>query len=221
MARRTFANLKTAHLARVGRTGDTGYDSAAEELIKAAYFELATLYHHPELDVIDTSKTLSTGTNALALATDTHVISAVILRAVVGGAPIGPLTFHEERFQFALYVASSAQPTAYTRFGDNIYTDKKPDAAYPLSIAYQKRPAEPSFAAGSSLLAVQWDEVLLNWSVAAAFEDALWRPDLAAPIWNRVMRVLEASPQLRLRDLPKHGIPDTPTRGRPHGGPIG
>jgi hypothetical protein len=221
MARRTFANLRDEHIKRVGRVGDAAYSARAEELIKAAYFELATLYHHHELDAIDTSKTMSTGSNTVTAPTGAYVVMAVVLRAVSDGEPIKALRLNESRYQFALYAAGSGEPSSYTRFGSSLYTDKKADAAYPLTIYHYRLPTEPAFVSTTSELSVAWDEAILEQSIADAFTAALWRPDLGQAHQARLDRFLAGVPQLPLRVLTLPGQPETPTSGRPHGGPRG
>ncbi len=222
MARRTFAALRTEHIQRAGRVGDTAYTTRAEELIKAAYFELALLFHHHELDAIDTSKTMAVGSNEVTLPTDVQVVMAVVLRAVADGAPIKALKLHESRYQFALYAAASGEPSAYTHFGAKLYTDKKAGAAYPLTIYYYKLPTEPDFTgAATSALSTPWDEVILEQSLADACGTALWRPDLAGVHQARVDRFLGGVPQPILRMNTLHGQPEAPTTGVPHGGAKG
>lgn len=224
MARRTFVNLRDEHILRAGRVGDSAYSTRAQEFLNAAYFQLATEFLHPELCATDTSQTATLYVNTIALPADCHVVVAAVLLQLIPvqglKPPLVSLALSEARYQFAAYTAVIGRPKEATRFGSTLYCDKRFDDTYPIVIYYLQKPAEPTYAGASSALAVQWDEAVLNRSLAVGLE-ALWRPDLAAVYEARLDKFLAGVPNPRLVEQPAHGMPDSLTRGRSLGGALG
>ena len=52
MARPTYAEMKTEVTLRLGNHDYTGFGARVEGWIDAAFYYLATTWHHPELDAV-------------------------------------------------------------------------------------------------------------------------------------------------------------------------
>lgn len=221
LGRRTWPQLRNEALLRLGNPGATGMSSRVEYFMTAAYRDLALTYHHFELDVVDTSKALSTSNNEVALPTDCHIVVAVRLLAVGSGTILGFLKYHSTQALFGDYLAAVAPPKRYTRFASKLYVEKKPDAAYPIHIYYYKLPAAPDFTgAGSPEISEDMDEHLLEGTIRKA-APALGRPDIGSV--QRELLVEWLGQQVRPDTVsePLAGLPERQQTHRTLGGAQG
>lgn len=168
-------------LAGINATGSDGvtFLTRIQYFLAAAYLDLATIYHHFELDVIDTTTiTLSTSTNTVTLPADCHEVIALSLRN--GTTYVGEVGIYSQPSLLPAYTAAVGVPTRRARFAGKLYFDKKPDIAYACDLYYYKRPALPDFTGSDSpLTAVDVDEHIIEYALSLA-NPAIGRPDLMA-----------------------------------------
>lgn len=219
LSRRTWSDLKTEHISRLGRTSDTNYAPRAERFIESAYYELALTYHHFELEDENTSVSTSTSAAYVSLPTDTYIVFGVWTQDPGTSDDRKPLAYRNlKQILHAGDPERSAEPKAYSRSGQRLYFDTMPDQVYPLKIFRYIRPTAPDFSSGSPTLDRLWDEVILDLSVARGLS-ASWEPEAAALAQQRVMEFIERSAQPLLKQHPIHDL--AASHGVPHGGAQG
>ena len=181
LVRRNWPQLLTETVLRLGNITSTGFDSRVQYWLAASYFHLCTLYHHVELDDIDTSLSCTTSTNEVTLPSDLFVLVGVRLKAVGGATILGPLLVEEYTLVADKYALESGQPSRCARFGNKLYFDKKPDVAYPLEVFHYRRGLAPDFSGTptSPELDSDVDEHIIQGALALALP-GVGRPDLAA-----------------------------------------
>lgn len=209
MARRTWAQIKTEHVARAGRTGDTAYATRAEALLEAAYFDICHLYYHHALFTEHTAIVLTVGQPWVSLPAGVNIVIGFELRTTPGNAFLaqlkGPLEANAV-FAQRLEVAQ-ALPLRFARGASKLYFDRLPDQAYKSVLTYYALPTAPNFLSGSPEIGQVFDERLLEWSVARA-QNALWVPELALGTGQLVQEFIAQMPDVRLAAQP---IPERKT----------
>lgn len=183
--------------------------------LEAAYFNLCTTYHHVELDTVDTSLTASTSTNEVSLASlspKMFVLAGLRLRASAdsGSAITGPMVVGDFKSLFDKYTATVGVPSKVARFGDKLYFDTLPAAAYGLNLYYLRYPTAPDFGATSPETGRDVEEHIVEGAIQLAFP-GIGRPDLGAV--NRELVGMWLSEQVRL-PLTADPIVNLPERQR-------
>lgn len=226
ITRRIFEGLRDEHMRAVGRPGDANYTSRAEYLVTASYYDLAYLFHHHELDEINSSTFLSTTDPYIALPANCAVVIALTLRDASTGAHIKSFVPVRSQSVFAEYNPTTGEPRQMARHGARLYFDRLPDAAYQSTLYYYKIPDAPDFAAGAvsspriSALKWLWDEHIIESSIARA-KGRHWLPELATADQQTMKEFLQQAPEMLLAQAL---LLEQPTRRgdeQPTGGPLG
>lgn len=216
LAARTWAQLLTEALLRVGNITTSGFDARMQRWLEAAYFNLCTTYHHVEFDTISTSLTASTTSNEVdlsSLSPKLFVLAGLRLRAssTTTSTITGPLVPRDFRSVFDKYTATAGQPTTVARWGDKLYFDTLPLAAYGLNLYYLRYPTAPDFAAPTSPeTGRDVEEHIIEGAIQLAFP-GMGRPDLGAV--NRELVATWLNEQVRL-PLTADPIVNLPERQR-------
>lgn len=207
ITRRIFEGLRDEHMRRVGRANDSNYTSRAQEFVTAAYYDICHLFHHHELDALDTTILFSTSNPYITLPANCHIVIAFQARAVGTGLDLGTLIPIRSTSLFAQYnpTAGSATepPHYYARHGGRLYFNQLPGAAFLSTLYYYQIPDAPDFATGTvaapriSMLKWVYDEHIIDLSVARA-KGAAWLPELAAPDHANLKVFLEQTPEMLL-----------------------
>ena len=176
ITRRTWANIRDEVIKRLGNITATGFSGRVEYSVWAAYQDIATTYHHFELDDVDTSLTCSTSTNDVSLTAGTFMVIGVRLKSVAGAVLTGLESVDFRRLSDD-YLATSGRPTQYSRFLNKLYFDKKPDLAYPLEVYRYKRCTAPDFSSTSPELDSDVDEHIIEAACRKLFP-MIARPDI-------------------------------------------
>lgn len=150
LARPTWVGIRDEVIKRCGTIVASGFSSRVERFCWSAYLELATTFHHFELDTVDTSITLSTSANSVSLPADCFIVTGFILKNAAGSTILGEVQEGDPRRVTAAYLADSGQPTKRARFGAKLYFDKKPDLTYKSELYYYRYPASPDFTTPTS-----------------------------------------------------------------------
>ncbi len=217
IARRAWSALRDEAILRLGNITATGFSARVEYFMTQAYFDLALMFHHHELDVIDTTKTLSTSNNEVTLPTDTYIVVSVRLKSVAG-VILGPLTFKDARSLFDDYTGVTAgQPKSYTRFASKLYVETKPDAAYPLEIFYYQLPTAPDFSSGSPVTGRDMDDHIIERTLQLGWP-AIARPDLGSIQGELLTEWLQRQVRSDLVGEPLPAMREKPLSGSSFGG---
>lgn len=222
IARRTWAQLRDEAIAAAGGHTYTGFSSRMEYWLTEAYYDLATSYHHHELEAVATPAAMTPGTATLTIPTDAFIIITFVLKASVadGGAYLATLRYERLHWIQAAYSSTSAQPSAFARSGSTFYFNCPPDKAYTSSVYYYKVPAAPDFSSGSPATAWLWDTHLIEGALAKC-QGRVWRPDLVQLTLQPLNQWLQAQVQPTLTQELQTGLPDYPNSNAPQGGPQG
>jgi hypothetical protein len=203
--------MQTEATRRLGGHAYTGFPARVQRWIEAAYFWATSTYHHPELDTEDASNTLAVGESSVPLFSDVKVpVSVALLQpgTTTLDRYLKLRDFHVIQAQFD---ETRGKPTLYARFGNSLRFERKSNAAYPISVFYYRKPPAPLFGADdSSLLAEEWDEIILVKTTCLGFS-ALWRPDLARLRTDDLKDLLADVPNRRLDE---DATADRSTRSR-------
>jgi len=227
MSRRTWSEIKNEHVSRVAMNGAKGYSDRAYQFLSAAYFDLAALFHHPELDA-NVGIDVAVGNAFAALPADVNVVfscnlldnATIPLTEIVPSEFRSVLEFQEAHSLMQDFSTAPAEPKHWSRYGDQIIFKAQTDIDYTVHLFYYKTPAEPDFKASNSEMAEIWDERILELSVLRA-KTALWRPDLGqADSEVEMLTFYQFSGYPLLRDHPLFPRPERRTIDSPHGGPI-
>ena len=162
LTRRTWANIRDEVIKRCGNITATGFSSRVEYCCWAAHDYLCSTYHHFELDVVDTSITLSTSVNTITLPARCNIVIGLKLLNAAGSTVVGEVTCEDARPTVAKYIATSGTPKRYGRFGGKLYLDAKPDVAYRSELYYYAFSAAPDFASTSPETASDVDEHIIE-----------------------------------------------------------
>lgn len=222
LTRRTWQEILDEVADRLGHDQDTSIDSTsgrAAHWIDYAYRIICLLWHHYELDDVDTSVTLSSGTRSASLPADTHIVMGVGL-ATSGGSQEKRLVHKSAKFLLQHYTAESAKPDYYTRFGDTLYFDTEADQSYDLSIYRYKEPGAPDYASGSPAIDRLFDYAIIEGAVYLG-QRALWRPDLSGSTEQSLMSFLQKVVNPPLAAGPMVDTDERRTTDRSHGGAQG
>lgn len=169
LTRRTLAQIRDEVIKRCGNITATGYSDRITYFVWEAYLDLATEFHHFELDKIDSSIVLSTSANTIDLPADCFVVIGLRLRNAAGTSIVGEVGKYNFESLSSEYRAVSGMPTKRARFGAKLYFDFKPDIAYTSDLFYYRLPAAPDFAgSATSELGVDCDTHLIELAVALA-----------------------------------------------------
>lgn len=189
MARRTWAELRTEHIARAGRTGDSAYTARAERMLEGAYRDICHLYYHHALFTEHTALVCVLGQGWVSLPAGVDIVIGFELRypavpvapAVANGflrqlkGPVPATDLFGRRLEL-----SQALPEYFMRGNAKLYFDRLPDQLYKSVLYYHALPTAPAFGgAATAEIGEVWDERIVEWSVERA-QNALWVPDLAA-----------------------------------------
>lgn len=178
LARRNWKQLREETLLRLGNPSATGMSARVEYWLKAAYDELWSVYHHFEFDKIDTSLSLSTSTNELALPSDCFIAMQLILKSADGATFHGERINEDLRMVAAAYAGATGTPTMCARFGSKLYFDKKPSEAFDVELYYYRTGTSPDYSTPTSPeTATDCDEHIIQWALRLAMP-GLGRPDL-------------------------------------------
>lgn len=221
--RRTWDELKTEHIQRMGRVNDTNYALAAgraERFLESAFEEVCHTWHFYELDATDSDIPLVKTVNSIDISSLGAYIVVAVARLDSNNKFEQALEYQEARFSFQAYMPTKGTVSKYTRFGDLLYFDRLPNTANKLEIRYYKEPTAPDFSDGSPEIGRVWDEAILNLSLAQA-HTALWRYDIGQAHEARYEKLANSLPQPRLAQVFQYQIPEKPTRTLPHGGAQG
>ncbi len=222
IARRTWANLETEHILRVGREGDTAYNARAQQFINSSYFLICRTWHHWELDTIITSLVFSTSDNEMDISSITPVIVfGVEMQDAISAAFIKMVLQKNFRYITDNYSADAAEPKYFGRHADKLYFDKQPDQVYKSRVFYYDvEPPAADFATGSPDISRTWDEPLLTYSVYLAHL-AESRPEEAQAHLQTFGQMVEPLPQPLLSHVLQVGRPGRELEDTTHGGAEG
>lgn len=169
IARRSLAQIRAEVILRCGNITASGFSGRVEYWLWEAYLDLATEFHHFELDKIDSSIVLSTSTNEISLPADCFVVVGLRLKNTAGTAIVGEVGKYNFDSLSLEYRATPGLPTRWARFGPKLYFDLKPDAAYTSDLFYYRLPTAPDFAgSATSELGVDCDTHLIELATALA-----------------------------------------------------
>lgn len=170
LTRRIWSAIRDEVIKRCGNITATGYSDRIEYFVQEAYYDLATQFHHFELDKEDASIVLSTSVNSITLPTDCHIVVGFRLRNAAGTAVVGEVGEYDYASLAANYTATAAQPKRRARFGNKLYFDSLPNAAYTSNLFYYRLPTAPDFASASltSELGADCDAHLIELATALA-----------------------------------------------------
>lgn len=224
MARPTLDDIVSDILLECGRGAASSFKERVERRVRAAYFEIAILYHHFGLDKHDDSSiTFTTGENDVDLPVRIYQEINIGIVDPASSKWLGSLTklgIHDIRKRYS-ETAAAEQPKYYARRGHKLIIPRPAEKAYKLSIDYYKEPDEPSFGSGPlSELDLAWDWIIHDRALVMC-RDALFRPDLAAKAQERLNEWFQNNPQPLLRDVYGWGMATHDRRDVPHGGPQG
>lgn len=179
IARRTWAELRTEVVRRAQGIDATSFSSRVEYALWSAYQDLCLTFHHFELDKVDTSLSLSTSVNSLALPPDCYIVVGVRLRNAAGSAFVRQLSYKSPHVLLNEYRGAPGTPTQYTRFLNTLYFNLLPDTAYHVDLFYYRNPTAPDFSGSATPdTHPEVDEHLIQSALSLLFP-ALGRPDLA------------------------------------------
>ena len=218
MARRTWTELRTEHIARAGRTGDTAYSARAEDFLEASYFEICHLYYQHALFTEHTSIVLVVAQPWVALPAGVDIVIGFELRHPDTNAFLaqlrGPLE-NNALFGSRLELAQ-AIPTRFSRGNAKLYFDRLPDVLYKSVLYYYALPTAPVFnGIATPEIGQVWEEKILEWSVARA-QNALWVPEISVGNQQLVGEFIQQMPE------PSNSQKPIPERDRqPLGGAVG
>jgi hypothetical protein len=225
LARRTWAQIKSATSARIGRTGDTAFEASGgvlEHALADAYFDLALTFFHHELVERATVAAPAANFNA----TDISSVGAYLVMNVshsVDGAFTRSLQQTDLRELVQRDRSTVENPTRWARADDKILFDTTSvggAAAHTFDLLYYADPTPPDFAtSATSELSRVWDERIIQAALAILFP-AAWRFDMASVQAERLKDFTDRSVHLPLGALM---LPEDSTgrSGRPLGGPAG
>lgn len=182
ITRRTFANLLTEALKRLGHSNaGATYQGRVQHLIYSAYLELSLTFFHDELVKFDnTTLTASTSSPVLALPSDCYVPMDITLRNAAGTAFVASLR------QAGIHslakndptTAATGEPDEWSRRGANIWFDKVPSIAYKVDLLYYKTPDTVDFTTSdTSELHWLFDELILQRALSLGWPTR-WRFDM-------------------------------------------
>ena len=214
LTRRGWNEIGTEVAKRLGRDGDTAiWDSGAGTgratyWVDFAYRMITLMWHHFELDDVDSSKTLSLDANSVALPASTFQVLGVRLKS--GSTFKGRVTPERASFLLGRYDDTSGLPERYARLGDTLYFDRKADSSYTVEIFRYQEPTTPDFATSTAPETNRiFDEAIVLGAVYLG-QTALWRGDLGdtteqdleAFLRRIVNPPLAAGPLLDTKDQP-------------------
>jgi hypothetical protein len=195
LARRTWLDLQTETQRRLAGINATGFTTRIQYWLRAAHFDLCTKYHFFELDKEDLTKTLTIGSNLLALPADCYRFIAMTVRDPVSLAQIGEVVDYSFSALRQAYTATSGMPTRRARFAQNLYFNFKADLAYPVDICYYRLPTAPDFGGSASPdTGEDVDEHIIEQACRLA-NPALGRPDLGDIDRGLLMEWLNEQPR--------------------------
>jgi hypothetical protein len=173
LVRRTWYQIRREVMERVSFKGASVSQERAERYIESAYFDIATLYHHYELDNTDATIVLTTGTSTEALPADTYSVFQVLLFTPVSLVFDSALLWQAPQAVLQKWSDTNAKPTIWTRWASDLVFPSPPDQDYPITLYYYKTPTAPDYASGSPETARHWDEHIIEGAVAKAL-GAIW-----------------------------------------------
>jgi hypothetical protein len=222
LARRNWLENQTEIIRRLGGINYTGFTTRVQYWLTASYHYLSTCYHHFELDVIDSSLTLSTTVNTLALPADCYILIAVRLKDpatgkfLAGGVGIG-----DAASRLVEFTNEIGKPETYVRFKNTLYFSHIPDKAYPVDLFYYKLPANPDFTGTDVPLTGQdCDEHLIEGALRLGWP-AVARPDLGEPNRQLFTEWLAETPRPSNISDPLPSSREKPVTSKTMGGPQG
>lgn len=169
LARRNFVQIRDEVILRCGNITATGFSGRVEYAVAAAYDYICTLFHHFELDASGTV-TCSTSNNYVDLPAGTYIVVKVLLRNAGNTDYVGEITDIDVRANLGDYLSirQAGMPKRAGRFGNRLYFDYKPDAAYKAEVFYYSYPTAPDFSGSptSPVTARDVDEYIVNLAVA-------------------------------------------------------
>jgi hypothetical protein len=225
IARRTWAQIQVEVTRRLKGLDSPDFAARIQYFIWQAYLTLCTTLHHFEFDQIY-QPTVSTVTNLVALpGTANYIVINAEIYAPGTGVYLGTLLFRDPRTLFSLYDGKTGLPTHYTRFGNNLYLSRLPDALYTLNVYTYDLPAAPDFSATTGPSAfpatnVDCDLPLIDLTLAFA-NNAISRPDLAVSAREAFSTWLQAQPRPFLAPTPIGDRKEEPRTGESLGGAQG
>lgn len=164
MARRTFNDLDAELLLRLANRTDVTSAMRAN-FIKDAYLDVAMLFHHKEIEKIDTTSQITSGQdNCTPAATDFWF--PMTIRNVTDGYLIR-LTSREEVER--LQTKPTSRPYKYHWFGGILYFESFADTTKSLKIWYKRKPVDFS-GTQSSELDELFDPIILILAAKQGFE---------------------------------------------------
>ncbi len=182
LARRNWVENRDELIRRLGGINYTGFNTRVQYWLTASYLYLCTCYHHFELDVLDSSLTLSTTVNTLALPADCYILIAVRLKDPTTGKFLpGGVGISNASSKLVEFTNQIGRPKSYVRFKGTLHFDVIADQAYPVDLFYYKLPANPDFTGTDvPLIGQDCDEHLLEGALRLAWP-GVSRPDLGDP----------------------------------------
>jgi hypothetical protein len=162
MARRTFDEIDAELLLMVANRTDL---TAAMRnfALDQAYYHVASMFKHPELEGIDTPTLADNATSFTMDATDVWWITSV--RDTTNERPVHPMSRETDQ---ALTTKPDGAPSRYVYYNETLYVDRKADGAVAMAVDYYQRPAELGGSSTSALDHV-FDEVILMMAAKFAF----------------------------------------------------
>jgi hypothetical protein len=221
IARRYFSDMATEVNYRLGNRGETGFSTRVQNWITAAYYRIATMFHHYEMDVDAPLLFVPSGATYAVLPSECFLLVSVDL---LTGAGVWKRTLKQidPRALFAKSSTTANEPTECTRYGARVYFPDPTDAAYDLRLRYIKMPAAPDFTASAaySQLSWVWDEAIMELATANA-SAAVWRPDVGSAYMQSLAAWMAQQTQPQLNEEPQADRPTRNIENRPPGGKQG
>lgn len=218
IARRTWAEIATEVTTWCGGYDYTGFSTRVQYAIDAAYREIATGWHHFELEAA-TNATVATNDTTVTLPTSpaTFIVMGLYRPST---ATLGNMLDQQSFAALSAQFSSTAEtPTKYCRFGSVLLLNCPciVGAAGTWVVRHYTFPTAPDFSSGSPATAWLFDDIIIQGAVAKMM-NRVWRPDLGAFGLQTMQAWLQSQPQPALIDQALGERPDLPTASRPLGG---
>lgn len=169
-------------------------DAVIQNSIYHAYQDIATIFHHYELEVSDTFP-LVVGTREYDLTTIVDYLRVILsVRNTTKGKKLDKVDW---RIFDSMSSFSSGPPSRYARFGSKIEFDTLPDATDTIKIKFARKVTAIS-AGQTTLLLPEWDEGIVLGAIYRALE-RVKEYDQAEVAKNRYLEFVQS--RTRPRDL--------------------
>ena len=202
MAISTYANLQTAVLSWLTRSGDTALSAYVPDFIVLCEAEINRVLRVREMEA---SADLTVSAQSVTLPTGYMQMRRLFLYI----SPYTPLEYVTPDRFWTGYAVSTGQPTVYTIEGDNILFGPTPDTTYTGKCLYWQR---QDITTSAHLLFTRNPDLYLFGSLVKA--EPFIRNDERLPLWKSqyaeaVDQIAQASNKDRHSGSPLRSRPDT------------